>query len=141
MIAAATPDAGAFLNFWVVLAFLFGIAANVVTVIAVARKQKREVSFSFEPASKQDFDRHLARYSSDQQTLDRRIDGLDRTLKKHIDEKVGGLAASAEDGRERLKDKIDGVAEKVAGLERETGTQTAWLERMDEKLERIQSRI
>lgn len=57
----ATPEAHSFLQFWVIIAFLVMIVAQIVSIIvAIAnRKQQREVSFTFTPASKVEFDHHV----------------------------------------------------------------------------------
>ncbi len=105
---------------------------------------QRETSERY--ATKRDFEKHMEHYHKDRETTDRRIDGLDRTLKKHIDEKVQGLQASAEAGRENLRSEINSVGSeinsvglKVAGLEKETANQNAWLSRIDDKLDQLKS--
>ena len=61
--SAPAPDGNSFLNWWLALGLVVSVLGNIATPIIIlvinARKQKREVSFTFEPASKQEFDKHV----------------------------------------------------------------------------------
>ena len=84
--AAATPEPQAFLQFWVIAAFLLGIAVNIVTVIKLARTQKREVSFTFIPASKDEFDKHVQANVREHENIFSRLNGMDRGCAQRMDE-------------------------------------------------------
>jgi len=128
IIAAAEPEAGAFLQFWVIIAFLAGIAANIVTVLMVARRQKREVSFTFEPASKVEFERHIENNRQEHAQMFAKIGGIERganekierlneILMERLDAKFTEAARQDRESREKIHDRINQVLAAVSRLE------------------------
>lgn len=65
------PEAGGFLQFWIILIFLAnGVSLVVSIVMALAnRKQRREVTFGFDPASKEEFTMHKTECQADRAAL------------------------------------------------------------------------
>jgi len=104
---ANTPDPKLFTDLWVIAAFLLGVAVNVVALVMVGRKQKREVSFSFEPASKEDFDAHIAQNVREHENLFAKIGGVERGISQRLDEKLSSMQDKAEEGREKLHSRLN----------------------------------
>lgn len=76
ILADATPGAN---TVWIVVAALSSVLANIATIIyatASFRKNRTEVSFGFEPASKELFDDHVAKNDRDQLEVWREINEL-----------------------------------------------------------------
>jgi hypothetical protein len=111
---------------WGIILTLSTIAANIATIFATRRAQKREVSFGFVPASKEEFDDHVG-------------DTREKFKQLH-DERQTDLRLAAQ-GRKGIHDKIDVVAGKVSGLDATTMIQNQTLARMDSKLDRINERM
>lgn len=125
MILAETAPTGIQWNgFLTVCGFLAFFAANLATVWAVTRKQKREIHFGFEPASKAEFDRQAAANEQVHRDLFSKLGGVERGSKAHTDSSV-----------ERLSEQISKMGRNVASLDTETKNQNAWLERIDKKLD------
>lgn len=70
--AAETPDPVHFQQFWLIIAFLASVFSNVVVaaVVLVNRKQKREINYAFEPASKEALDQHVQETKANFQRMD-----------------------------------------------------------------------
>ena len=100
--ADATPQAGPFLELWVAIAFLAGVAANLVTLIKVNQKQKREVSFSFEPASKMEFERHVESNRQEHAQLATKLSGVERGWAEKLGVVEHGLAREMQEMERRL---------------------------------------
>lgn len=73
-----TPDPKAFFQFWLIIGFLASIFSNLVVaaVVLMGRKQKREVSFTFDAASKEEFLKHVADNDNQRGLLHKRIDDV-----------------------------------------------------------------
>lgn len=58
----ATPEPHAFLQFWIIIAFIAMVVGQIISIVVslANRKQQREVTFTFKPASKEEFDAHAA---------------------------------------------------------------------------------
>jgi hypothetical protein len=126
--AAADPSGEAIKNWLLVLGFLLSIAGNVVGLIAFFRKptkQQREVSFSFEPASKVEFDRHVKLTNQTLEKLARDSDERRRAIYEKL-EKLG----------DRMGADVTQVREHVAGLERGFELLDQRMVLMDQKLDR-----
>jgi hypothetical protein len=139
-LAEVAPSGNQWNGFWAVVAFLSGIAMNLVTVWAFTRKQKREVTFGFTPASKEEFDKQAAANEMVHRDLFSKIGGVERGAKKEMEEKANGLREERREDMRTIHHEINEVGKKVAGLEKETQTQNQWLGRIDEKLDRIKTR-
>lgn len=57
-----TPDATHFLQFWLIIALIISVVSGLASIVTAfsGRKQRREVSFPFNPASKEEFDQFTA---------------------------------------------------------------------------------
>lgn len=75
---ATPPDPNAFLQFWLIIGFLASIFSNIVVavVVLIGRKQKREVSFTFDAASKEEFVKHVEDNDKQRGLLHKRIDDV-----------------------------------------------------------------
>lgn len=131
LMAEATPTAAQWGNWFLVTTCLLSAMGNVALVVALFRKNKVEpqplivkgaTEFSrreeLEGVKKALKDAEVAA-SINRKTIYERIDGMKRD--------VGA--------------KVDELEKSVAGLDRETKNQNAWLERIDAKIDRMQSRI
>lgn len=100
---------------WGFVLVLTTIAANIVVILTTRRTQKREVSFEFTPASKEEFD-ELKEHNS-------RIHDL-------LFEKIGQVN---EGSTEELKK----VRERMAGVETEARIMNGRIHNVDAKLDRL----
>ncbi len=103
---------------WGIILTLTTIASNVALVIGTRRAQKREVSFEFNAASKDEFDKA--------QASNTRIHDL--------------LFKEIKDTSKDCGDKISTVGHDVAGLKAETKMQNQTLAQISSKLDRIAER-
>jgi DNA anti-recombination protein RmuC len=126
MTTTQTPDAEHFLQFWLIIAFL-GMAIGQVISIFISisnRKQAREVSFTFTPASKEEFDQFTAstngnfvqiREEMKQDRHENQIHASARQAKLFDEIKSirTELDRKLEDNRRELADKIDNMSDRV----------------------------
>lgn len=157
-VAEAAPTAVQFNGFWVVASFMAFFAANIVVVIAFFRKsqtritpQPLEIRHEQGAATERDC---LSRFESNERQIAELKKGHKdaevaqsihrKTIYKQIEAagtvlsgKVDAMEKKAEAGREKLKDEINDVGLKVAGLDTATKSQNEWLARIDEKLDSL----
>jgi hypothetical protein len=128
MLLDATPQAGPFLELWVAVAFLAGVAANLVTLFRVNQKQKREVSFSFEPASKMEFERHVesnrqehaqlfAKLGGVERGWNERLMGVHKELLERIDARFAEMQREDRESRRVLHERINEVLAAVSRIQ------------------------
>jgi hypothetical protein len=88
MIAEAlpAPDPRFVWELILVLGSLASIGANIATALSVRRTQRREVSFQFTPASKEEFERHVASNKQEHENLFSKIGGVERGSTARLDE-------------------------------------------------------
>jgi hypothetical protein len=88
---------------WGIILTLTTVAANIVAVVLAFsnRKQKREVSFGFVPASKEEFDKHLAENHAE------------FTRIREAREKDAEMAGQS---RKRLYDKMDDIETQISEM-------------------------
>lgn len=110
--SAATPKPESFLELWITLGFMASIAANIFTVVRVSKTQKREITFSFDPASKEDFDRHVVENKREHEQLFSRINAVDRAITARQIE----LDAKNEQRVTALHNRVNEVLEAVSEL-------------------------
>ena len=129
MLAQTAPDPHSFSQFWIIIAFIAAVGANLVTIVVLVsnRKQKREVSFGFEPASKTEFEKHADWNRREHENLFAKIGGVERganqrcdmhtrEFREILDVKLTELMNANNVGREKLHDRINEVLEAVAEL-------------------------
>jgi hypothetical protein len=114
-----TPTPAQFNAAWTVLWFVSGTALNLVTVWAFTRRQKREVSFSFEPASKDDFMKQVERNEQDHKDLFAKIGGVERGALARIDTAFKEMQRSGDESRERLHLRINEILSAVSEMKGE----------------------
>jgi hypothetical protein len=126
-LAQATPDAN---TVWIVIIALASVGANLATIIAVfsARgKQKREISWGFEPASKTEFEKHVEVNRREHENLFSKLGGMERGAttrmdlissewREFVETKFGELQESNKTGHEKLHQRINRVTVGVARL-------------------------
>lgn len=117
--ATETPDPIHFQQFWLIIAFLASVFSNVVVaaVVLINRKQKREINYAFEPASKEALEQHVMETKQNFHRIaqdraeDLRASSLSR---KAIYDKL-------DQTRRDLTDKIEGVPDQVIATLRNFG--------------------
>ena len=123
MFAEATPEPNGFLQFWIIVGFLASVIGSVVSVVVMLanRKQKREVSFSFEPASKVEFERHVEWNRREHESLHSKIGGVERgsnamveKIRQEISEMERRLLGQGEMRAEKLHLRINDVLSSVS---------------------------
>jgi hypothetical protein len=123
---AATPNAN---TVWLVILVLAGLGGNIATIVAViqgSRKQKREVSFEFVPASKEEFDLQKKHCTDRHAQLFAEI----KTLKENTGDEV-------ESKIEVVRKDVVAVGKEVASLQTETRLQNQTLSSLGAKLDRL----
>ena len=119
MLADIEPSSAAISQFWIVAGFFLSIAASgtaiVVSIIMVAsnKKQRREVTFGFEPASKDEFEKHLAWDRQEHRDLFSKIGGVERGAQNKLEAAI----ASGNVSREKLHGRINDLMSAIARLE------------------------
>lgn len=119
--ADATPNANSYLQFWLSLSLIASVGASLLAVVGYFsnRKQKREVSFSFEPASKEEFMAHVERNEREHENIFKKIGGVERGAMERLDAKFAAMQTSAEAGREKIHGRINEVLAAVSELKGE----------------------
>lgn len=130
ILADVAPTVAQWNGFWVVAAFGAFFLANLATVgafIMASRKQKREVTFGFIPASKDEFDKHVAKNEREHENLFSKIGGVERgglarmdAISKEwrgfVDGKFDDMAVADNSGREKLHERINEILKEVGEL-------------------------
>jgi len=88
------------------LGTVLGLAVQIVTLLRFNKAQRREVSFSSEPVSKEQFAQHMADDKLAFGRIENQISDLSDTIQINKDE--------AEEGRARIYDKIDDVRQELS---------------------------
>lgn len=111
---------------------LVAIGVNLLTAFRTNRAQKREVSFEFTPASKEEFDNHVtetranfsavrAELAADRQANQVHASQRSQTLFSKMENTRSELDAKIEDTRRELSEKIDDMPERVIATLKNTG--------------------
>ena len=117
---------------WQIVFTMTTIAANIAIIIGTRQKQKREVSFEFTPASKEEFDAHTEstrenfaalRTEQKQDRHDNQVHASQRstTLFNKVESIRTELDSKIEDTRRELMTKIDDVPDRVIATLKNTG--------------------
>lgn len=95
------------------------LAVSVVIMIVVLanKSQKREVSFSFEPASKVEFEKHIAENKREHEKFTSNI----TKAEEKAEAKLGEAIASGNVSREKLHNRINDLMSAIARLEGKLG--------------------
>jgi nicotinamide mononucleotide adenylyltransferase len=129
MFGEATPTPNQFMGFWLSLGLATSVATSVVTLIIMiaGKKQKREVSFEFTPASKSEFDAMVQKNEVEHTVMHGRITKFENNCAAHmahvnevwsekLDAKLAEIARDAKEDRGLLHDRINEVLVKVSEL-------------------------
>jgi septal ring factor EnvC (AmiA/AmiB activator) len=108
--AQASPaEIGTWVN--VGMLFLNGAVA-IVTILSVSRTAKREVTFAFEPASKEEFDRHVLDQAETLKALNHELAALRQEMRNVQDQ----LLLAGENRVSKLHERINTILEAVSEL-------------------------
>jgi hypothetical protein len=80
-LAEANPDPNIAWNVILTIGVLVAIGANVFALFKSNNLQKRQVSFEFEPASKEEFDKHVTANKGDHDNIFSKLGGVERGLR------------------------------------------------------------
>lgn len=133
MFAQATPPDSTHLLQLVLIVSLFAtIASAIATVVNVVsnRKQRREVNFAFEPASKVEFDKHSEENKRAHEHLYTVISSKER-----------GLREEAAWNTDKLHDKVNAVANDVSGLKQSNELQNQLMAAANSDIKKILERL
>lgn len=132
--ANPVPEANSLLQFWLILSLTFSTLTTIGTFVVMIsnRKQKREVSFTETPASKKEFDNHVAEtrasftavrneLAADRQTNQVHASQRSQTLFSKMESTRTELDTKIEDTRRELSEKIDAMPERVIATLKNTG--------------------
>jgi len=131
ILADAAPTGAQWNGFWIVAAFLAFFLANVATVVtavAMNRKQKREVTFGFIPASKDEFDKHVGSNKDEHNQLFAKLGGMERgcnlrmetmntTFQTRMDSRLSEISKEAKSSSDGIHERINDVLKAVCRLE------------------------
>jgi len=101
---------------WQVILVITTIGANLAIILSSRRKQKREISYEFDPASKEELEKHIQADAREHEKLFSKIGGVERGMNERVEKRLTDLQKSAEDGREKLHQRINRISVGVARL-------------------------
>ncbi len=146
------PDANFVLQL-LLAAVLIGNALAIWLSIANRRSlQKREITFSFEPASKEEFTAHVERNQKEHDQIFARIGGAERGLgqkveamdtdwHQFIEQKFATMIATDHASRTEIHKRINALEKDTAGTRAAVELQTGQLGRLDKKIDEMPDRI
>lgn len=73
---------------WGFILVITTILANIAVIVGTRRKQKREVSFEFTPASKEEFDKHIESNKEEHDQLFSKMGGMERGLRGEFSNEI-----------------------------------------------------
>lgn len=120
LFAATNPDPNYLYQFLLVISFLGNIVTMIVALVFRNKAQKREVSFSVEPASKKEFDKHLEDCSAMHARVAEDLNEAD-SRRKAIYNEIGKVRLELKADIQRCEDKVEDTPSKVIALLRHTG--------------------
>lgn len=131
---SAAPNPEHLLQFWLILSLTFSTLVSVGTFVVLIsnRKQRREISFTETPASKKEFDNHVAEtrvnftavraeLAADRHTNQVHASERSKTLFHKMESTRTELDTKIEDTRRELSEKIDAMPERVIATLKNTG--------------------
>lgn len=89
-------------------------ATSIITSVFQGRRQKNEVSFSFEPASKKEFEAHMAENKREHENIFHKMGGIERGAQA----KLELVIKEGNDSREKLHSRINELLPKMGELSR-----------------------
>jgi hypothetical protein len=88
--------------------FVAAAAATIYYLMgAFGRKQKREVSFHETPATKKEFDEHVAWNRREHENLFSKIGGVERGVTARIEARLNDMQSDANEAREKIHHRIN----------------------------------
>lgn len=102
-------------QFFLVVAAVSGVLVNIVTIFFLLgnRKERREVSFTVEPASKEEFEKLVIQNRHEHENIFSKIGGVERGA----DAKMAAMMKESNEGREKIHKRINEVLAGVSRLE------------------------
>lgn len=115
---SATPEPNSFLQFWVIIGFIAMVVGQIISIIVMLanRKQQREVSFLFEPASKKEFDQFTATSNANFVQIREEMKQDRADNQRHASERSKTLFTEMKDTRVALERRINRLSLGVAAL-------------------------
>lgn len=117
--STGVPEPKSFLELWIAVGFVASILGNVFQMVRGSQRQKREVSFSFTPASKEEFDKHALEDAQVHRELMAEIGRVDRGVVSRLaelPEMERRIDAKDEVRSKELHDRINDVLSAVSEL-------------------------
>ena len=109
-----TVPAEALKNFVLIVAGIAALAYYIKEIFS--GKKKREVSFEFTPADKEEFQNHVEWDRREHENLYKKISGVERGAADRLDQRLAEMQRSALEGREKLHKRINTISVGVARL-------------------------
>lgn len=100
-LSVADPDPQHFYQFGLCVSLIVSVVAPIITILLTRGKQKREVSFEAEPATRKDFEAHLH---------------AEAMIHARLDSELHDLRIERKSDVAGLYDKVNKVAEDVAAI-------------------------
>lgn len=118
ILADAQVEPAMMMQFLLIASMLVNLAGGIVMIIVLLsnKKQRREISFGFTPASKDDFDKHTLWNNAEHEKLWEELRDVERTGVSALDEKVTEMMRQGDESRAKLHSRVDEVLEAVSEL-------------------------
>lgn len=124
----AAPEANHLLQFWLILSLTFSTLVSAATFIVMLanRKQKREVNFAVELASKAEFDRHVEKNEREHENIFTKLGGMDRGQSSKLSVEITAV-----------HNRVNGLEKSIGGLETSAELTNQRLAQIDTKVDRL----
>ncbi|MDB6109777.1 MAG: hypothetical protein JWR69_1527 [Pedosphaera sp.] len=122
ILADATPDPIHFYQFWLIIGLIASIGANIVIIIAflINRKEKREVSLAFEPASEAEFQKHVQHNTDRHSQLFRGIEAAEKKAARELNERALRLEERMEENQNRINETLRVMPTEIVNMLKST---------------------
>ncbi|MDB6108342.1 MAG: hypothetical protein JWR69_92 [Pedosphaera sp.] len=116
------PNANAFWQGFLIIVALLGVLVNAVTiwVLLSNRKEHREVSFAFEPASKVEFKEHVKHNTDRHAQLFRSVETVERKAATELREAVRVMEVRIEKNQDEVKETIRNLPMEIVAMLKNT---------------------
>lgn len=127
MFAETQPTPEAMSQFWMIVVMIVSFASNVVLIVTSIvmvssnKKQRREVTFGFEPASKADFEAHEEWNRREHENLFSKIGGVERGAQSKLEDAINSGNVSREKLHERINDLLAAISRLQGRLSKGAG--------------------
>jgi|HubBroStandDraft_1064217.scaffolds.fasta_scaffold525321_2 hypothetical protein len=126
------------LGAWVyALATIIQIASTIAILITINSKQKREVTFAWEPVDRKEFDKHVAEDAAVHNQLFAKIGGAERGLESRLAARMDRFETESKESRLLMHQDISAIGNDVAALKKEAELANQRSLQMDAKIDRL----